>query len=285
MSSPRRLGLRIGALVYIAVLIVVPVGSVFYRAFEKGFVAAYDAISTTDGVHALILTVIVVAIAVPMNTVFGVFVSLLLARRRFVGSRVLDALIDIPLAVSPVIVGVSLVLVYGQGGWFGSWLVAHGIEVIFSVPGIVLASAAVSLPYVVREVLPVLLEIGDDQEQAAATLGADPWTVFWRITLPSIRPGLAYGVTLTAARVLGEFGAVAVVSGAIAGKTETLTLFVNDSVENLDTVGAYSASALLALLALFLLALLMRRRERGMKWRSTFITSTSDLQSLEPSMT
>ena len=149
-----------------------------------------------------------VAVAVPLNTIFGVGVSLILARHRFPGAWLLDALVDIPLAISPVIIGLSLILVYGHTGWWGNWLAARGITVIFSVPGIIMASAAVSLPYVVREVLPVLQEIGTEQEQAARTLGAGSFTVFRRITLPSIRRGLAYGVTLTTARVLGEFGAV-----------------------------------------------------------------------------
>ncbi len=181
-----------------------------------------------DALHALWLTLLVAAIAVPLNTVFGVGVSLILARHRFPGAWLLDALVDIPLALSPVVIGLALVLVYGHTGWLGNWLAARGITVIFSVPGIVMASAAVSLPYVVREVLPVLQEIGTEQEQAARTLGARPLTVFRRITLPNIRRGLAYGVTLTTARVLGEFGAVAIVSGAIAGKTQTLTLFISD---------------------------------------------------------
>ena len=171
---------------------------------QHGLGTAWDAITTPDALHALVLTLLVAAIAVPLNTIFGVGVSLILARHRFPGAWLLDALVDIPLAVSPVVIGLALILVYGHTGWFGNWLAAHGITVIFSVPGIVMASAAVSLPYVVREVLPVLQEIGTEQEQAARTLGAGPFTVFRRITLPNIRRGLAYGVTLTTARVLGR---------------------------------------------------------------------------------
>ena len=233
-GSRWRLPLRVMVLVYLGLLVVVPVGAVFYHAFAPGLGEAWDAFTAPGAIHALLLTLLVVAIAVPLNTIFGVGVSLLLARHRFPGAWLLDALIDIPLALSPVVIGLSLILVYGKTGWFGNWLAAHGITVIFSVPGIVMASAAVSLPYVVREVLPVLQEIGTDQEQAARTLGAGPFAVFWRITLPSIRRGLAYGVTLTTARVLGEFGAVAIVSGAIAGKTETYTLFISDSIDNLQ---------------------------------------------------
>ncbi len=251
-----RLPLRAGVLGYLGLLVVLPVGTVFYRAFQHGLGAAWHAISAPDAVHALWLTLLVAAVAVPLNTVFGVGVSLILARHRFPGAWLLDALVDIPLAISPVVIGLALVLVYGKAGWFGNWLAGEGITVIFSFPGIVMASAAVSLPYVVREVLPVLQELGTDQEQAASTLGAGPLTVFRRITLPNIRRGLAYGVTLTTARVLGEFGAVAIVSGAIAGKTQTLTLFISDSIDNLDPQSAYVGAVSLCLAALIVLTVL-----------------------------
>ena len=269
MTARWRWPLRVVAFGYLALLVVIPVGSVFYRAFEHGFATAWDAVTTPDALHALFLTLIVVLIAVPLDTVFGVGVALILARHRFPGSWLLDALVDIPLAISPVVIGLSLILVYGKSGWFGNWLAAHGIQVIFSLPGIVMASAAVALPYVVREVLPVLLEIGTEQEQAAATLGAGPFTTFRRITLPSIRRSLAYGVTLTTARVLGEFGAVVIVSGAIAGRTQTLTLFIQDGIENLNPTGAYAGAVILALLALLVLIVLggdPERRKR--RWRS-----------------
>ena len=251
-----RLPLRYAVLVYLALLVVLPVGTVFFRAFQHGLGTAWDALSAPDALHALWLTLIVVIIAVPLNTIFGVGVSLILARHRFPGAWLLDALVDVPLAISPVIIGLGLILVYGHTGWFGNWLAARGITVIFSVPGIIMASAAVSLPYVVRSVLPVLLEIGTEQEQAARTLGARPFTVFRRITLPNIRRGLAYGVTLTTARVLGEFGAVALVSGAIAGKTETLTLFIADSFNSLQPESGYVGAVTLCLAALIVLTLL-----------------------------
>ena len=269
MRSRWRWPLRVVALGYLALLVVVPVGSVFFRAFEHGLAAAWDSVTTPDALHALWLTLVVVLIAVPADTVFGVGVSLILARHRFPGAWLLDALVDIPLAVSPVVVGLALLLVYGRGGWFGNWLAAHGIQVVFSLPGIVMASAAVALPYVVREVLPVLQEVGTEQEQAAATLGAGPLATFRRVTLPSIRGGLTYGVVLTTARVLGEFGAVAIVSGAIAGKTQPLTLFIQNSVDNLDPVGAYAGSVILALFALGVLAVLGGGRQgRRRRWRS-----------------
>jgi len=277
MTARSRWPVRVVALSYLALLIVVPVGSVFYRAFAHGFVAAWVAITTPDALHALWLTLVVALIAVPLNTVFGVGVALILARHRFRGAWLLDALIDIPLAVSPVVVGLALVLAYGQTGWFGRPLAAAGITVIYAVPGNVMASAVVSLPYVVRSVLPVLLEIGTDQEEAAATLGAGPAAVFSRVTLPSIRRGLAYAVTLTTARVLGEFGAVVVVSGNITGKTQTMTLFISNSVENLNSTAAYAGAVLLALLALFVLAVMSaEKKERGPRWRSRSDRSQSD---------
>ncbi len=239
MSAPTgsrrwRLPLRVAVLFYLTLLVLLPVGTVFYRAFQHGLGSAWDAITAPDALHALWLTLLVAAIAVPLNTIFGVGVSIILARHRFPGAWLLDALVDIPLAISPVVIGLSLILVYGHTGWFGNWLAARGITVIFSLPGIIMASAAVSLPYVVREVLPVLQEMGTEQEQAASTLGARPLTVFRRITLPGIRRGLAYGVTLTTARVLGEFGAVAIVSGAIAGKTEIVLLNLGYKISGSD---------------------------------------------------
>jgi sulfate transport system permease protein len=280
------LPLRVVALGYLGLLVVIPVGSVFYRAFEHGFLAAWDAVTTPDALHALWLTLLVVLIAVPLNTVFGVGVSLILARHRFRGAWLLDAFVDLPLAISPVVVGLALVLVYGKTGWFGNWLAGHGIEIIFSFPGIVMASATVALPYVVREVLPVLQEIGTDQEQAATTLGASSFTAFRRITLPSIRRSLAYGVTLTTARVLGEFGAVVIVSGAIAGRTQTLTLFIQDSIDNLNPVGAYAGAVILALIALVVLTVLGADSEgRKAKWRSPSDQSPSDSEMPSPSTT
>jgi len=213
---------------------------------------------------------------VPLNAAFGVTVALLLARRPFPGARLLDAAVDLPVAVSPVVVGLALVLVYGKGGWFGNWLISHGIQVIFSVPGIVMASAFVAVPYVARSVLPVLQEIGTEQEQAAATLGAGPWQIFWRVTLPSIRWGLAYGVTLTTARVLGEFGALSVVAGNVAGHTQTLTLYVGGLFDqDFDTVGADMGAVILAAVTLLVLAALSvsGSEKGGRSWRSRFTTS------------
>jgi sulfate/thiosulfate transport system permease protein len=261
-----QIGLRVLALGYLALLLLVPVGLIFFRTFEHGVASVWESITTPAAIHAFWLTIEVTLIAVPLNTLFGIVMAIALARGNWRGKGLVNALIDLPFAVSPVVIGLSLILVYGVNGWLGGALADAGIQVIFSVPGIVLATIFVSLPFVVREVTPVLREIGDEQEQAAATLGAGGWTTFRRITLPAIRWGVAYGVVLSVARCIGEFGAVSVVSGKISGQTETLTLLVEKRFANFDLAGAYAASALLALIALgTLLAMTMikPRREEG----------------------
>jgi sulfate transport system permease protein len=245
-----RHALRFTALGYLGILLVLPVGMVFYRAFEHGIGTFFDALTTSEAQHAIFLTLLVVGIAVPVNTVFGIITAMALERRSFRGRAILDRIVDIPFVVSPIVVGLALILVYGEGGWFGASLVENGVRVIFSTPGIVLATMFVSLPFVVREVAPVLREIGTEQEEAAQTLGANSWQTFWRITLPAIRPAVAYGVVLTTARALGEFGAVAVVSGHLKGQTETLTLYVQDRFEGFDVTGAYAVAVLLAVFAM-----------------------------------
>jgi sulfate transport system permease protein len=242
-SAGRRLALRFLALGYLALLLLLPVAMIFYRTFEHGLGAVWEAISQPNAQHAFWLSIELVAIAVPLNTVFGIGIALLLERGRFRGRGLLSVLIDLPFAISPIVVGLSLVLVYGHTGWFGSWLSEHGIEVIFSVPGMVLATAFVSLPFVARETIPVLRELGTDAEQAAATLGASPWQTFRRITLPAIRWGVVYGVVLTTARALGEFGAVSVVSGRIEGKTLSLLAFATLIAMNLLTRRSRRATA------------------------------------------
>jgi sulfate transport system permease protein len=263
-ARARTLGVRSIALGYLALLLLAPLAMIFYRTFEHGVGPVWNAVTQPNAQHAFWLSLEVVAIAVPLNTVFGVGMALLLERGRFRGKGVLGVLIDLPFAISPVVVGLALVLVYGKTGWFGDWLAGHGIQVIFSVPGMVLATAVVSLPFVARETLPVLHELGTDAEQAAETLGASAWQTFWRVTLPGIRWGVVYGVVLTTARALGEFGAVSIVSGRIEGQTQTLPLYVQDRFENFDLTGAYAAAVVLALLALAtLLAMnLMTRHTR-----------------------
>ena len=245
-----RLTLRAIVLVYLGAVLLLPVAVVLYKTFQPGLGAVWDSITTPAAIHAFWLTVTVTAIAVPLNAVFGVVTALVLVRSRIRGRRLLEAFIDLPFAVSPVVVGLALTLLYGRRGWLGDALQSVGVRIIFSTPGIVLATIFVCLPFVVREVVPVLREVGDDQEQAASTLGASGWQTFWRVTLPSIRWGLAYGVVLSTARAVGEFGAVSVVSGKISGETETLTLLVEKRFTNFNLAGAYAASALLAVLAL-----------------------------------
>jgi sulfate transport system permease protein len=264
-ARARKIGARTLALVYLGVLLLGPVLMVFYRTFEHGLSPVWSAITTPSAQHAFWLSLEIAAIAVPLNTAFGIGMALLLERGRFRGKALLGMLIDLPFAISPVVVGLALVLVYGQHGWFGGWLAEQGFQVIFSVPGMVLATAVVSLPFVVRETMPVLRELGTDSEQAASTLGASAWQTFWRITLPGIRWGVVYGVVLTTARALGEFGAVSIVSGRIENQTQTLPLYVQDRFENFDSTGAYTAAVVLAVLALAtLLAMnLLTRRAHG----------------------
>ena len=245
-----RLGLRAAALGYLAAILLAPVGMVFRRAFEQGFGRFWDAITTPEAVHALELSVLVAAIAIVANTAFGVLCAVAIVRWKMPGRGLLNALVDLPLALSPVVVGLGLFLVYNsRTGWLGPWLEEHGVQMLFALPSMILATVFVSLPFVVREVVPLLREIGTDQEEAASTLGASGLAAFWRVTLPAIRWGVAYGVVLTTARALGEFGAVSVVSGRIVGKTETLPLYVQDRYEAFDPVGANAAAVLLALLA------------------------------------
>ena len=258
-----RWGLRALGLGYLALLLLAPLGTIFYKTFEHGLAPPLEAITSSDGLHALKLSLLMVAIAVPLNTIFGVGCALLLVRHRRRGNALIDAVINLPFAISPIVIGLSLFLLYGTQGWFGPGLAEAGIKVLFSVPGMVLASIFVSLPFVVRETVPVLQEIGTEQEQAASTLGANAWQTFWRVTLPAIRWGVAYGVVLTTARVLGEFGAVSIVSGQISGETETLPLYVEKQFQNFNQAGAFGASVVLAMLALAtLLAMnVLKRKE------------------------
>ncbi len=264
-SRTATLALRTGALGYVTVLLLVPVALILWRTFEHGLGTFWGWISTPAAVSALNLSLLIVAIVVPLNAVFGVGIAVALARGRFRGRWLLQALVDLPFAVSPVVVGTALVLLWGAGGWLG-FLHSWGFQVIFAVPGMVLATLFVTLPFVVREVEPVLAEIGEDQEQAAATLGAGRWQRFRRITLPAIRWGLTYGIVLTVARSLGEFGAVIMVSSGLAGHTQTLTLLVESRHQQGNEYGAYAAATLLMMVAvatLLLMSALGRRRGGG----------------------
>ena len=242
--------LRFVGLGYLALLLLIPAWLLIWNTFASGLSPVLSALTTADALHALWLSLVIAAIAVPLNTVFGVLCAILLVRRSFPGKTLLNAVLAVPLGVSPVVVGLALILVYGQFGWFGSWFQQHGVQIIFALPGMVLATVFVSLPFVAREVIPVLQEIGTEQEEASRTLGASTWQTFLRITLPSIRGGIGYGVVLGTARALGEFGAVSVVSGRLVGVTQTLPLYVQDRFEAFDYPAAYSASLVLALLAM-----------------------------------
>lgn len=261
-SPVGRRSVRVFALGYLALLLLVPIGVVLYRTFEPGVGAVWDSITTPAATSAFWLTLELAVIAVPLNCVFGIVAALVLVRSRVRGKWLLQAFIDLPFAISPVVIGLALFLLYGRQGWLGPTLTDAGIQIIFSVPGMVLATIFVCLPFVVREVAPVLREIGDEQEQAAATLGASRWQTFRRVTLPAIRWGVAYGVVLSTARAIGEFGAVSVVSGKISGETVTLPLLVENRYSNFDLSGAYAASALLAVIALAtLLAMTLLQRK------------------------
>ncbi|WP_026794153.1 MULTISPECIES: sulfate ABC transporter permease subunit CysW [Planktothrix] len=243
------------ALLYLALVLFIPAIAVFYEAFHKGTQEFVIAINSSDFQKAMQLTLIIALIVVPINTVFGLCAAWVIARNQFRGRTLLISIIDLPFAVSPVVAGLMIVLLYGRNGWFGPALENLDIKVLFSLPGMVLATLFVSLPFVAREVIPVLEELGSEQEEAARTLGAQDFQIFWRVVLPNIKWGLLYGVLLTNARAMGEFGAVAVVSGLIAGRTLTLPTFVEQAYKNYQTEAAFGAATILALLALVTLVL------------------------------
>ena len=266
MTTTRRsrLTLRVVALAYVLGLLALPILVILYRTFEPGLDTFIASIRTPAAISALNLSLTIVAIVVPLNVVFGVVTAIALARWNVPFRGVVQAVVDLPFAVSPIVVGVSLIMLWGVSGWFGGLQDTTGIRVIFGLPGMVLATIFVTLPFVVREVEPVLQEIGTEQEQAASTLGASSWQTFWRITLPAIRWGLTYGVILTVARALGEFGAVIMVSSGFPGVSQTLTLLVHSRyIDDHNTYGAYAAATLLmglAVATLLLMTLLDRKR-------------------------
>ena len=243
------------AIIYLALILFIPAVNVFAQAFKSGFGPFLTNLTQPVFLHAVKLTVIIALIVVPVNTVFGLCAAWVIARNQFRGRTLLISILDVPFAVSPVVAGLMLVLLYGRNGWFGPLLNAANIKIIFALPAMIIASAFITMPFVAREVIPVLEESGFDQEEAARTLGASDWQTFWRVTLPNIRWGLLYGVILTNARVMGEFGAVSVVSGNIGGKTQTLPLFVEEAYKQYQTESAFAAAVLLAGLALVTLVL------------------------------
>ncbi|WP_024546476.1 sulfate ABC transporter permease subunit CysW [Picosynechococcus sp. NKBG15041c] len=242
-------------LVYLSLVLLIPIVCIFYEAFHLGISPFFEAIQASNFTAAARLTVIIALISVPLNTIFGLCVAWVLARKQFWGRTLLLSVIDLPFSISPVVAGLMIVLLYGNNGWFGSFFQQANIQIVFALPGMIIATIFVTLPFVAREVIPVLEEMGSDQEESARTLGANDWQIFWRVTLPNIRWGLLYGVLLTNARAMGEFGAVSVVSGSVLGKTATLPIFVEQEHHNYATESAFAAAVILALLACVTLVL------------------------------
>jgi len=238
------------ALIYLACLVVLPLLVVFVEAFDKGIGSYIDALLDPYALAAMRLTLLTAAIVVPLNVVFGICAAWAIAKFEFRGKNALITAIDLPFAVSPVISGLIYVLMFGAQGWFGPWLMAHGVRIIFAVPGIVLATTFVTVPFVARELIPLMQTQGNDEEVTALSLGASGWQTFWLVTLPNIRWGLLYGVLLCNARAMGEFGAVSVVSGHIRGQTNTLPLHIEILHNEYNYVGAFASASILALLAL-----------------------------------
>jgi len=240
-------------IIYLFLVLVIPGFNVFYEAFHLGIGKFLSSFQDPDLLSALQMTVTTALICVPLNTLFGLCAAWVIARNQFWGRALLLSILDLPFSISPVVAGLMIVLLYGRNGWFGPWLEQANIKVVFALPGMVLVIIFVTLPFVAREIIPVLEEIGSEQEEAARILGANDWQIFWRIILPNIRLGLLYGVLLTNARAMGEFGAIAVVSGSIMGETATLPIYVEQSYKNYQTVSAFSAAVILALLGVLTL--------------------------------
>jgi len=256
MRIPWRLLLFVTVIGYLATLVLVPVGAIFLRVLGAGLGAVWHELGQPDALHAMKLTAVVAFITVVTNGVFGIVSALVLVRQRFWGHRLLDTLVDLPLTVSPVMTGLAFLLVFGRSGWLEAPLVALGWKVTFAFPALVIATLFVTLPFTLREVAGVLVEIGTTDEEAAVTLGASAWQTFWHVTLPNIKHGLACGVTLTMARALGEFGAVLILGGAISGKTQTATTFIYAATEERQEGAAFGMALLLALMSMVVLGVL-----------------------------
>ncbi len=251
-SLGRRL-LAGAVLAWFAILILVPSMALVRQVCLGGLKPFLLAVARLEVQRAFGMSLGITALATVVNTIFGIGLALVLTRQRFWGRALVDGVVDLPFAISPIVAGLMLVILYGPEGWLGRWLEPHGVRVVYAIPGMILATMFVTVPFVVRELVPVLHELGEEYEQAAHTLGAGHWRTFWSVTLPSIRWGVAYGVTLTVARSLGEFGAVLVVSGNVIGHTQTATLYIQEGVESFHTEGAYAASLALAAISFILL--------------------------------
>ncbi|MCV6902431.1 MAG: sulfate ABC transporter permease subunit CysW [Achromobacter xylosoxidans] len=260
------------ALGFLALFLLVPLAAVFYEAFRKGWQLYLEAIVEPDALAAIRLTLVVAAIALPVNLVFGVAAAWAITKFQFRGKQFLITLIDLPFSVSPVVAGLVFVLLFGTQGWFGDWLQAHDLKIVYAVPGIILASLFVTFPFVARELIPLMQAQGSEEEQAALTLGASGWQIFWRVTLPNIKWGLLYGAILCNARAMGEFGAVSVVSGQIRGLTNTMTLHVEILYNEYQYSAAFAVASLLALLALVTLV-----AKNVIEWRNARYLRAADL--------
>jgi sulfate transport system permease protein len=255
--------LLIGAVMaWFLILIVLPLYGIIKEAFQSGFHLLISSLTTPEARHSFLLTLWITGATVITNTFFGVVLAVVLVKQRFRGKLFFEGLVDLPFAVSPVVAGFMFIILFGPRGWIGSWFEASGIKIVYALPGMLIATLFVTLPFVAREVIPVLREFGLQQEEAAFVLGASKWQTFWRVTLPSIKWGLAYGVTLTIARSIGEFGAVLVISGSIIRKTQTATLHIHQEFTDFNYIGAFSAAIILALASFLILTLMQRIYKR-----------------------
>lgn len=257
LTEPRwlRYTLIASALIFLSLMLLVPLASVFYYALEKGWQLYVSALTDPEALHALKLTLMIAAVVVPINAVLGIALAWLLTRFDFRGKQLLTTLLDLPFSVSPVVAGLMFVLLFGANSTIGGWFESHGIQIVFALPSMILATLFVTFPFVARELIPLMQAQGDSEEQAALILGANAWQMFWRVTLPNIKWALLYGIILTNARAMGEFGAVSMVSGHIRGQTNTLPLQVEILYNEYNFVGAFALSSLLAVLALLTLVL------------------------------
>ncbi len=255
--------LIIAVIAWFSQLILFPLYGIIKETIKNGLAIFVTSLSSPASLHSFWLTLIITIIAVIINTILGIVLAVVFAYRHFKGKLLLESLVDLPFAVSPVVAGFMFIILFGPNGWIGSWFERMNIKIIYALPGMIIATLFVTLPFVVREILPILREFGREQEEAAATLGANRWQTFWWVTLPSIKWGLTYGITLTIARSIGEFGAVLVVSGSIINKTQTATLRINDQFTDLNYAGAFSAALVLAFFSFVILSFIQFLYKKG----------------------
>jgi len=263
--KPHRLGkyiLIITVAVWFFVMILTPIFGIVREAFGEGLDVFMATLTAQESIHSFVLTFWITAATVVINTIFGLILAITLVKQRFRGKLFMEGVVDLPFAVSPVVAGFMFILLFGPRGWIGSWFEAGGIKIVYAFPGMLLATLFVTLPFVAREIMPVLKEFGLQQEESAYVLGASAWQTFWKVTLPSVKWGLAYGITLTIARSIGEFGAVLVVSGSIINKTQTATLHIHQQFTDYNYIGAFSAAIILAMTSFIILTAMQRLYRR-----------------------